>query len=86
MAKSKRKKTPKTILKFPDLERSKSAVLNSLRSPSSRRSYEHAIRDFIDWYCSEPRLAFNKDRGDAVSNRAGTTSIHSPNRPRTSQR
>jgi hypothetical protein len=20
----------------------------------------HAIREFIDWYCSEPRLAFNK--------------------------
>jgi hypothetical protein len=60
MAKSKRKKAPKTILKLPDLERSKSAVLNSLRSPSSQRSYEHAIRDFIDWYCSEPRLAFNK--------------------------
>ena len=27
---------------------------------NSRRSYEHAIRDFIEWYCSEPRLAFNK--------------------------
>ena len=27
---------------------------------SSRRSYDHAIRDFIDWYCSEPRLSFNR--------------------------
>jgi hypothetical protein len=35
-------------------------VLNSLTSPSSQRSYDHAIREFIDWYCSEPRLAFNK--------------------------
>ena len=59
-AKSKRKKAPKTVLKLPDLEQSKSAVLNSLTSPSSQRSYEHAIREFIDWYCSEPRLAFNK--------------------------
>ena len=25
-----------------------------------RMSYVHAIRDFIEWYCSEPRLAFNK--------------------------
>jgi hypothetical protein len=25
-----------------------------------QRSYDHAIREFIDWYCSEPRLAFNK--------------------------
>jgi integrase len=59
-AKSKRKRAPKMILKLPDLEQSKSAVLNSLTSPSSQRSYDHAIREFIDWYCSEPRLAFNK--------------------------
>ena len=60
MAKNKRKRSPKTILKLPDLEQSKSAVLNSLTSPSSQRSYDHAIREFIEWYCSEPRLAFNK--------------------------
>jgi hypothetical protein len=47
-------------LKLPDLEQSKSAVLNSLASRSSQRLYDHAIREFIDWYCSEPRLAFNK--------------------------
>src|SRR6202171_4074001 len=58
--KSKRKRAPKTILKLPDLEQSKSAVVNSLTSPSSQRSYDHAIREFIDWYCSGPRLAFNK--------------------------
>jgi hypothetical protein len=34
MAKSKRKRIPKTILKLPDLEQSKSAVLNSLRKLS----------------------------------------------------
>ena len=45
---------------MPDLEHSKTTVLNSLTSPSSRRSYDHAIREFTDWYCSEPRLAFNK--------------------------
>lgn len=59
-SKSKRRWAPKTILKLPDLEQSKSAVLNSLTSPSSKRSYDHAIGEFIDWYCSEPRLAFNK--------------------------
>ena len=32
-AKAKRKRAPKTILKLPDLEQSKSAVLNSLTSP-----------------------------------------------------
>jgi hypothetical protein len=63
MAKSsnpKRKKVPRTVLKLPDLEQSKSAVLSSLVSSSSQRSYDHAIREFIEWYCSEPRLAFNK--------------------------
>src|SRR5580704_13372357 len=62
MAKSKmkRKRAPKSILKLPDLEQSKSAVLNSLTSPSSQRTYDHAIREFIECYCSEPRLAFNK--------------------------
>ena len=57
---AKRAKKPKYVLKLPDLDYSKSAVLNSLPSLNSRRSYEHAIRDFIEWYCSEPRLAFNK--------------------------
>jgi len=60
MAKIKRKRTPKSVLKLPDLEQSRSAVLNSLTSPSSQRTYDHAIREFIEWYCSEPRLAFNK--------------------------
>lgn len=57
---AKRSKKPKNVLKLPDLDYSKSAVLNSLPSVNSRRSYDHAIRDFIEWYCSEPRLAFNK--------------------------
>ncbi len=57
---SKPKRTPKAVLRLPDLEQSKSAVLNSLASQSSQRSYDHAIREFIEWYCSEPRLAFNK--------------------------
>ncbi len=59
MSNTKRKRHPRAVLRLPDLE-SKSAVLNSLTSPSSQRSYDHAIREFIDWYCSEPRLAFNK--------------------------
>src|SRR6202167_2626211 len=58
MAKSKHKRTAKTVLKLPDLEQSKSAVVNCLTSASSERSYDHAIREFVDWYCSEPRLAF----------------------------
>ena len=45
---AKRTKKPKSVLKLPDLDYSKSAVLNSLPSLNSRRSYEHAIRDFIE--------------------------------------
>ena len=47
-------------LTVPELEQSKTAVLNMLASAHSRRSYKHAIEKFIDWYCSEPRLGFNR--------------------------
>jgi len=46
-------------LTIPELEQSKAAVLNTLASAHSRRSYEYAIEKFIAWYCDEPRLAFN---------------------------
>jgi hypothetical protein len=55
-----KKSRPKTKLGIPDLEHSKAAVLRSLGSPDSRRGYQHAIDEFVAWYCSEPRLAFNK--------------------------
>ena len=47
-------------LTIPELEQSKAAVLNTLVSPHSRRSYEYAIERFIVWYCDAPRLAFNQ--------------------------
>lgn len=47
-------------LRLPDHDHSKLAVLNSLGSPGSRRVYEFALNHFIAWYCSEPRLAFNR--------------------------
>jgi integrase len=50
----------RTVLRLPDLDHSKLAVLNSLTSPASRRVYEYAIDQFTAWYCSEPRLAFNR--------------------------
>jgi site-specific recombinase XerD len=50
----------KSKLGLPDLEHAKSAVLVSLRSPESQRSYRRSIEDFVCWYCSEPRLSFNK--------------------------
>lgn len=45
---------------IPELQQSKTAVLNTLASKHSRRSYVHAIDRFIAWYCSEPRLTFNR--------------------------
>ena len=36
-------KRPKTKLGLPDLDHSKSAVQDSLRSPESKRGYRHAI-------------------------------------------
>ena len=56
----KKKRQHKRVLALPDLEQSKAAVLNTLASKSGQRSYDRAITDFVDWYCSEPRLAFNR--------------------------
>ena len=50
----------KSILRLPDLEHAKAAVLNGLNSADAKRGYRHAIDEFVDWYCSEPRLAFNR--------------------------
>ena len=58
--KSSKNTKPKAVLRLPDLEQAKCAVLNSLPAASSQESYEHAIDEFIGWYCSEPRLAFNR--------------------------
>jgi len=38
------RRKPRAVLRLPDLDQAKSAVLNSL----------------TDWYCSEPRLSFNR--------------------------
>jgi site-specific recombinase XerD len=50
----------KTILRLPDLEIAKTAVINSLSCPDAQRGYRHAIDEFVEWYCSEPWLSFNK--------------------------
>lgn len=38
----------KMVLKLPDLDHAKLAVLNSLSSPHSRRNYKFAMEQFID--------------------------------------
>src|ERR1700676_2268751 len=59
----KRNKRPpyrKIVLRLPDLDHSKNAVLNSLSSANSRRNYKFAMEQFITWYCFEPRLSLNR--------------------------
>jgi hypothetical protein len=58
---SKPKHNPtRSLLRLPDLEHAKTAVLNRLTSPDAQRGYRHAIDEFVDRYCSEPRLALNR--------------------------
>jgi site-specific recombinase XerD len=59
-SRKKRRAAPKTSLRLPDLDQAKSAVLNSLTSADAQRGYRHAIDEFVEWYCSEPRLSFNR--------------------------
>jgi hypothetical protein len=55
-----KRRSPKTVLRLPDLDHSKSSVLQTLGSVASQKTYAFAIHDFISWYCSEPRLAFGR--------------------------
>ena len=58
---SRRKRSrTKSVLRRPAIEHATTAVLNSLTGPDAQRGYRHAIDEFVDWYCSEPRLAFNR--------------------------
>src|SRR5215470_13063128 len=50
----------KAVLRLPDLDQAKSAVLNSLTSADAQRGYRHAIDEFVEWYCLEPRLSFSR--------------------------
>jgi site-specific recombinase XerD len=52
--------TRSATVTIPELEQSKTTVLNTLASEHSRRSYQYAINRFIAWYCDEPRLTFNR--------------------------
>ena len=56
----KNKRPPKRVLALPDFEQAKAAVMNSLTSKSAQRTYDRATTDFVEWYCSEPRPAFNR--------------------------
>jgi integrase len=51
---------PAPNLKIPELEYAKAAALVTLVSLHSRLAYKSGIDKFIAWYCSEPRLGFNR--------------------------
>jgi hypothetical protein len=51
-----KRRVPKTVLRLPDPEQAKSAVLNSLSSIDGQRGDRHAIEEFVEWHCPEPRL------------------------------
>jgi site-specific recombinase XerD len=55
-----RRSNTKSVRRLPNLEHAKTAVSNNLNSADAKRGYRHAIDKFVDWYCSEPRLAFNR--------------------------
>jgi hypothetical protein len=52
--------TAKSILRLLDHEHAKTPVLNSLTSPDAQQGCRHAIDEFVAWYCSEPRMVFNR--------------------------
>jgi integrase len=55
-----KRRSPRSVLRLPDLDHSKSSVLQCLGSVASQRTYGFAIDDFISWYCSEPRPTFGR--------------------------
>ena len=74
MAKSKRKRVPKTVFKLPDLEQSKSAVLNSLTSSSSKRSYDMHSRIYR-LVLFRTQASLQQDRGHTIPNRTRTAPV-----------
>src|ERR1700689_3931253 len=61
MKRSNQKKSSRTYRPtLPELDQTNRSVLNSSPSLQYPRSCQPAMEEFIDWYCSEPRLALNR--------------------------
>jgi hypothetical protein len=43
-----RRSSTKSVLRLPDLEHAKAAVLNSLNSADAKQGYRHAIDEFVE--------------------------------------
>ena len=65
--KTTKRQKPKTILRFPDLEHSKNAVVNSLAATSSKESYTIALARLPGMKASHPfsrQVRFRVRRGN----------------------
>jgi len=77
MAKSRRKGAPKTILKLRHLEPVQNCGSKQPDTGQPRSDpYDHAIREFIDWYGSESRWSFNKTVVPANESRWNSITVH----------
>src|SRR5215469_17743768 len=86
-------KRPKTKLGLPDLDHSKSAVLDSLRSPESKRGYRHAIDEIysvvllraapvVQQGCGHPLPHFSRESAARGGNDQWTTCCRTTTRLR----
>ena len=60
----------KSILRLPDLEVAKTAVINSLSCPDAQRGYRHAIDEFVNGMLRAAAVVQQDCRG-SVSNASG---------------
>ena len=60
------RKAPKRTLALPDLEHTKSAVVNRLSSASGQRTYAHAIDEFVGLVCFGATARVQSNRRAAV--------------------
>ena len=78
-----KRRVPKAILRLPSFDHAKAVVLNSLKCPDAQRRYRHDIDEFIDWYCSEPCLAFNFSEVAGAGAAAAISNLYYPSCERT---
>jgi hypothetical protein len=67
---------PKAVLRLPDLDQAKAAVLNSLTSADAQRGYRHAIDEFVGCCAPLPNSSRNPQaRSRKVNLRLGGASL-----------
>lgn len=80
---SRRKRTStKSVLRLPDLEHAKTAVLNSLTSLDAQRGYRHAIDEFVDCGLDQPlMIVLASSRILELGDGCGRVADHPPKTP-----